>query len=483
MRIILFVAISLLAIGKMDSAFGQTEDAKPSVYDFKIRGVVLDDTGKPQVEAVVQTVGIEGRPTYKTKTLGNGGFLLSVPADGHYGPNLLITSVDGSLSSFISGFDYDTRRRKPFVVKLLPWREVEVRVRDGKNNPVPGAEIVLQAAYQDIANAKTAETGVAKLRFPANAKVDWINALKDGVGYDYYENYDKFPTRERLEVPDKIELVLDGATPVEVLVQDSQGNPIADVTVAPWTIKKPAKLSSANVGGALNRTTDQNGKAVFAWLPKNLDKGVTILPYHEDYHCPAPGHVVPDENGAQVVLNMLKNAVIRGKVVYPNGTPAAGIRLQGEGRGDTNFYFRGHTKSDENGEFEIKVYPNQNILLATTDPDYAASVSGINLAEGEVENVEIKLSEGVLIHGRLSVGKDNQPAPEQTATLIQEGGGASLVRWSTSDQKGEYSFRVGPGTYTLSAMDQSTVKLRIAEDFDQKNVVHDFNIAQLPEQP
>ena len=189
--------------------------------------------------------------------------------------------------------------------------------------------------------------------------MDWINALKAGKGYDYYENYASFPTLERLEVPSRIELVLNGAIPLEVQAVDTLGNPIPNLLIAPWTIKKTGKLSYANVGGALIRESNAEGRARFDWLPQDLDRAVTMLPYHEDYHCPQPPSLQLGEETDKLTLTLLRNAIVRGTVTYPDGTPAAGIRLQGEGRGATNFYFRGYTVTDEMGQYELKIYPNQ----------------------------------------------------------------------------------------------------------------------------
>ncbi len=134
---------------------------------------------------------------------------------------------------------------------------------------------------------ETDAEGRAELLFPADGKVDWVLALKDGVGFDYYENFLAFPTLERETLPDKVSLKLDGARPdilAEAKTPDDKA--VAGALVMPWTIKKPGKLAYANVSGSriTRRMTDEQGQAHFAFLPATSHEGASFLVYSETYH-------------------------------------------------------------------------------------------------------------------------------------------------------------------------------------------------------
>src|SRR5262249_40946106 len=151
------------------------------------------------------------------------------------------------------------------------------------------------------------------------------------------------------------------------------------------------------------------------------------------------------------------------KVLLPDGKPAAGIALQVEGRGNTNHYFRGLTRTGADGSYRLEVYPEQSYLIAVTDERGAApSRQGLPVRGGQPKKgLDFRLSQGTLIRGRVTLGRDRKPAAGQTVTLIEQGspitqevGGTwaqreELVRWATTDRDGRYAIRVGPGTYRM----------------------------------
>jgi protocatechuate 3,4-dioxygenase beta subunit len=444
-----------------------------------IRGRVVDEAGEAISGAKVETLSVGDRESVETRTLENGTFLLRLPGEGYYGQSLLITDQAGKRASFISGYEYTTDKRTMFKVVLKPLRTTIVTVTDALDQPLPGASLILQANYQELARAETDPQGQAVLRFPADAKVDWINAFKDGEGYEYFENYDAFPTQERLTVPQELKLQLGGAVSVVVQVTDSVGQPVAGIPVTPWTIQTKGKLSYANVGGVLAQETDEHGLAKFAYIPSNLDRGVTFLIHSSDYFCPNwPHHNPGDAQAMPLQAQVLKLSTVSGNVYYPDGNPAPGIKIQGEGRGATNNYFRDYTTSKSDGTYEFKIYPNQETILAVTSPYYAANVVGIELAEGQkLEDVDLILSEGTRIRGTVTVGDAGQPAVGENATLIQEDGNANLVRWNDTDANGHYEFRVAAGSYSLRVGAETPIKLQVK---DEAEMVHDVNLPRLP---
>lgn len=436
-----------------------------------LRGRVVDPDGNPVRGATVTTLSFDDIVKPITTTTGaSGAFAMKVHASGAYGPSFNVTSEDGSLVSAVSQFSYTTDDRKPFKVVLGPWKETVVKVVDQDGKPVPDAEVSLQANYLGYQRKKTDQDGISTLRYPADLKVDLINALKADVGFDYYENYDAHPTQERLDVPDEIQLTLSGSMAVSVTVVDGQGKPIPNAYVAPWIIPLPNKITSANVGGVLYQRTGKDGVVKFAWLPQTLTQ-VTFLVNAKGYSSPKRTRFTGGEH--DLTANLQENPVVTGKVTYADGTPAAGIELQGEGRG-VGDYFRGYATTEEDGTYLMKIRPNQQTIIAITEERYAAaSKTNINLAPGKKAVANFELSSGTLIRGSLTLGPDKAPLADETATLIQENGVANLVRWSQSDLDGDYFFRVGPGTYSLRLPGSAKMQLRVK---NQKEIVKDAHL-------
>ena len=202
------------------------EGADTPELNFLVRGRVVDESGEPIADAVVRTLGrVAEQKVYSTKSGSSGAFAMKVPSHGSHGPAFLVTDATGKLVSFVSPFSYTTDERRLIKVVLRPWKETQVTVVNDAGKPVSEATVVLQADYMELVRGTTNEDGATTLKFPSDARVDWINALKDNVGYDYYENYDAFPTQERLDVPKQIQLQLAGAVKVKVTVVDDLKRP------------------------------------------------------------------------------------------------------------------------------------------------------------------------------------------------------------------------------------------------------------------
>ncbi len=478
----LIAPLILFAIlGSPSRTRGQDEPAGEQPLSLLIRGIVVDESGEPVVGANIQTLTFNQDSQLQTASLRNGAFVLRIPAEGHYAQSILVTDAPGELAGYISQYDYTTDDRAPLKIVLRPWKMSTLTVVDSEQQPVVDASVVLIVGYQELIKAQTDQEGRASLRFPADAKVDWIIAYKAGSGFDYYENYDAWPTQDRLQVPEHVELKLVGAVSAIIEVRDSDNNPVPNIMVAPWTIETEGKITHANLSGMGIKHTDENGQAQFDWLPSNLKKRIAFLVNDEKYYCATnPIYELNTEEVVTCTARVQRVATVRGTVRHADGSPAPGIRLQGEGRGATNMYFRGYTRTDAQGHYSIDIYPEQETILAVTDDRYAAeSKTDIDLKPGEeLNDVDFTLGFGTLIRGKLTIGKEPQPQTGQTATLVETAGNkANLVRWFETSDSGEYRFRVGPGTYTLRLVDSNQTAITVSNEAE---IVHDGHIDRLP---
>ncbi len=469
--LITYVCVALNApSARGDEPEAGESDASHLPFAWYIPGTVEDENGERVAGAKVQTV--RAFATRRSTTSDeNGRFVLSFRSDVPHPNALIATSEHGTHMGYVERVEHSARQLNRIVLK--PTRDITVIVRDEQRRPSAGATVGVIADYSLIDTATADEHGSVALHLPADAKIDWFFAYLADTGFDYYENYAAFPTQERLTPPDAIALTLNGSRNVVVRAVDTDQKPVAKVAVTPWTIQKQGKLSYINLSGLRHLgTTDEAGNATFSWIPADLQHGVTFLVRHPKYHCPQPPRYESDDS--DMTARLLKVATVRGKVTRADGSPVAGIRLQGEGRGDTNHYFRGHTMTRKDGTYEFDIYPEQATIIAVTENAHAAkSHTDIRLKEGETqEDVDFVLGDGTLIHGTITLGTDRQPAVGDTATLIQTAGGTDLVRWSKTDEDGKYRFRVGPGTYELRLpnAESSSINLQIT---DEAEVVHD----------
>lgn len=445
---------NVAAAGATELGEEQPED-DPAPFEWSIPGTVHDENGNPVAGAIIET--LSGSQKQMSTTSGSDGqFVLEMRMKRPHGSPFVVSNSDGNLQSLIKQIEYNTPQHLTRVI-LKPVRTVKVSVHGKDGSALRGTSVRAIAESCVVATGSTDEKGQVTLSIPADAEVEWIYGFQDNHGFDYYENYSAFPSHERLPLPDNVTLTLDGSQTAKVRIVDSDEKPVPGVIVVPWTIMKKGKLSDINLSGVSFPETNAAGLAEFPWIPARLEGRVSFLIRHPKYHCPRLP--VFESESVEPTAQVLRVVPVRGKVTFTDGSPAAGVHLQGEGRGDTNMYFRGHTVSREDGSYEFDCYPDQSTIIAVTDKFYAAkSHMDIRLKEGQSrENVNFVVNDGTLIRGTITLGADRQPAVGDTATLIQSSGRTDLVRWSTTDAKGNYRFRVGPGTYELRLPNQQAV--------------------------
>ena len=443
----------------------------PVVFEWSIPGTVHDENGNPVAGATIET-RLGNRKQMRTTSGDDGQFSLEMRLEKPYGSPFVVSSPDGTLQSLIAKIDYNDPKRLTRVI-LKPVKIVTVTVNDKDGALRSGATIRAIADLCVVATGSTDEKGQATLRIPANAEVEWIYGYQDNHGFDYYENYAAFPSQERLALPDNVALTLDGSQTAKVRILDSDEKPVAGVVVVPWSIMMKGKLSYINLVGIEFPPTNETGLAEFPWMPTSLEGRVSFLIRHPKYHCPK----LPlfETENVKAMAHVLRVVPIRGKVTFADGSPAAGVHLQGEGSGDTNMYFRDHTVTREDGSYEFDIYPDQSTIIAVTDKFYAAKRhTDMLLKEGQSrEGVDFVVNDGTLIRGTITLGNDHDPAVGDTATLIQSSGGTDLVRWSTTDSRGNYRFRVGPGTFELRLPNQAAASPISVTVKDEDEIVFD----------
>jgi hypothetical protein len=477
---------------------GAQETKEPiDVTKARVEGVIVDESGAGVGGALVRPIGggwKEGPASVKTSPSGKFQLVVDAPSARYH--TFIASDTTQDRQGIVRLQDTALEAVVPLRIVLKPARSVRVSVTDATKTPIRGATVGVVELYTVLDSAVTGAQGTVWFKIPADAKVSQIVAIKPGVGFDYFENYNTWPRTEPLALSGEVKLVVTGAQKVTVGVADSAGKPLPNIQVVPWTIRKKGRLGYVNLGAGLKRLevrTDEKGLAVFDWIPPDLEGRIAFFAGNEKFHQPVLPIFDPATPNAPVTTRLLATVPMTGKVLLPDGRPAGGVLIQAEGRGATAHYFRGLARTRADGTFDFNLYPKQTYLFAVTDADWAAPLfSGINVEENaNLKNLlTFHLRKGSMLRGRVTVGKDKKASPGHTVTIIQLGftdpapqpvagrARGDLVRWAFADKEGRYSMRLGPGEYRIWADHRDQQNLAVASE---PTIVRDFHIESLPD--
>jgi len=435
--------------------------AAPAVWS--VEGTVVHERGRPVAGAVVRAVPYDGAVDGH-KTAADGTFAVPLGGRRSYIRGV-VAETDGAARIGLVRFE-DVRRlteKDPLKIALKPSRPVKVRVNDAAGSPVPGAAVeAIDPSFRT--HATTGPEGAATLQVPADAKVQWVIGLKAGAGFDYFENYRTEPAADFPLLPADVSLTLDGAQTVRVKAVDSKGQSVSGVEIGPALLSKIGKVSSANalLSAIAKATTDRQGVATFDWLPKGGADVEFQIARGGNYSCPHLPLYEP-AGPAELTAHVFRETRLSGTVRFPDGRPAAGLLIRAEGHspGAGRAYIAARTLAD--GSYVLGVPPQMSYVVTVIDETWAApSLSNVIVREGrEQGRLDLTLTKGTLLHGRVSEAPDRRPSAGAEVRLTEEGGllpkelrqggfgTARLIRSSTADADGRYHFRVGPGRYSL----------------------------------
>ena len=439
-----------------------------------IRGLVLDERGKPVAGARVSALWDDTATSVTTRA--DGTFVLPTDGPTPIGRSILATA-DGGASQGIYRLDASSGYRGPrsvVRVVLRPAHEVTVTVVDRSGTPVPDAGVLALDQYFPAAEARTNARGVATLRVPEEANMQWIAACKAGVGLDYFENDRGGRLTPWTRPPRRVHLVLDGVLTVRVRTVDPAGRPVPGVELSPAMIRKKGKVGAMiHHGGSLLRArTGTDGFATFDWLPAGFQGRTSILPVSSPSAPFLPEFPVldPDQPQAVLTVRVWQPVRVSGRVTFPDGSPAPGILVRAENAIGPwrSIPARNRTRTGADGTYAMDLPPEQSYLLAVDDDEWAApSLRGVVVRTGVPRaGLDFTLTRGGVIRGRVTARPDAKPVPGKMVRLVEQGPVvppgvvanqpddlmAEFNRLAETDEDGRYAFRVAPGTYRISGL-------------------------------
>lgn len=445
-------------------------------------GTVVDERGAPVAGAMVKTRGDYNR-TVETKSDSGGKFEIRLP-DRRNQRTLLALHADGRQGICQLGMDAP---RTGLQIKLQAAREVKVHVVDVRGGPVASCRVILilddlLALFPGI----TGSDGVASIRYPGEAKPAQVIAFQGGVGFDYVSTLINRRERERKPLPDVVSLKLNGARKVRVVAIDRTNRRLSDIRIYPWYIEKTGMLEHANLSGcdALHATTDAQGVAVFDWLPGEFVNSIPFLCQSPDYNYTQLAAIKSEAPVADLVTPLLHKTKVSGKATWPDGRPASGIMIEASGAGSAVHNGHGRARTRADGAYEMTVNSEEAYIVTVVDDRWAAgSHVGVLVRENQpIRDVDFKLSEGTILHGRVTVGPKQLPSPGQYLSIRMIGGQIPEVirvpshsRGKKTDAAGEYRVCVGPGTY-LVRLDSMPGESKTIKVTNERTIEQNFHM-------
>jgi hypothetical protein len=480
--------------GKKTNESAPNDELRPdgSVVD----GTVVDEKGTPVAGVTVSSVfaSISDIPT---KTDANGKFSLKWSAVSLVLRQVKAEHPDGRQGIAIWGHG------AAFRITLKRPRELAVSVVDAAGAPMTGATMAVQVG-QTVPLAMTSGITDARGRwtakFPADAVVEQVIAMKGGAGFDHFSTLTEPRGKDRRPLPDRLDLKLDGARMVRVRAVDANGQPLAGAKIIPFRIRTHEQAEAARVSDweAAARFTDGDGMAVFDWLPANALDLISFRGYvseHANTGAAILGQVAPDGTGADVTIHFTRRSRIMGRVTFADGRPAGNIRIQRSGFGGQD---RGTSRvlTQPDGTYQVGASPKTAYVIYIEDKRWAAaSQVGVMVLEGQDRRgVDFTLFEGSTVRGKITMATDRRPVANYFIGLTMRLGDvpAALRRpigfveqmkcgySAVTAADGSYRLCVPPGRYELAGNVLKPITLNVMPGGE---IVHDIHVPRVPLDP
>jgi len=459
--------------GQQKAAAAKPESASQVVANSEIwdvEGVVVDEQDRPVAGATVRTMPVfDGVANVAVKTGTDGRFRFTLRPSPSNLVGLMAEADGGARMGLDSSFDRRRveRIKDPARIVLKPSRSVTVRVKDAAGRPVPGA-MVEAAEISFRTHCVTGADGLAKLQIPTDARVEWVIGFKPKAGLDYFHIYDRRTRTASRPVPEEVMLTLGATEGVRIKTIDSSGRPVSGVGFKPIMIQLVGKKGSVrgSLCATLSAVTDAMGVASFDWLPREAAVMRFAINPGGEYSCPDSLEYDP-AGPHELTARLLRSTRLSGTVRLPDGRPAAQIEIKANGwRGAGPPQGMVLTRSDDDGRYALDVPPEKAYIVAVVDDAWAArSLTNIVMREGQPQSgLDFSLIKGTRLHGQVSVGALHAPVAGARVMLIEKGEilprdfrgimgdkGQLMRATTTTDARGRFEFRVGPGSYTVTS--------------------------------
>jgi hypothetical protein len=256
---------------------------------------------------------------------------------------------------------------------------------------------------------------------------------------------------------------------------------VPGVEIVPDTVFKKGKLRSIQISASPVRVrTDEHGSATFDWLPAEVQAGTTFVVASSSAYLPSQLRTDLDNPDAELIARVVRFTPISGKVTFPDGSTAPGIRVAADGAGSANPVGSARARTTADGSYTMDVPPEQSYMVYVVDEEWAArSLKGIVVRERTAQTgLDLRLERASVITGRVTVGAQSKPASGVAVILVEHGPAVppgtlmdqpsplreAILHVADTDRDGRYAFHIGPGDYELTGPSQRGAEA-VAEHF------------------
>ena len=495
---------------------------KPNQPASRISGQVIGADGRPAAEAKVRVVGRKSSEidaTVVTDADGRFDFTLHFEKPFLWQSRFWAQSGSGDEIGFYR-FRYEEEKilTEGIEIKLETTRNAEVEVVDAEGRTIADAQVVFSLEFPIILQGyKTNDNGKALVKLPTSERITSVAVWKDHEGFDYriydlnrFEKGNVNAVAPKFSTQQPERLILDGVTPLTVQVVNDENEPIEGVDIYPWLLRKKGAPDSFNLSffaDLFSEKTNAAGFATIDWMPTWQKQKITVWPRAKGYESPR-GNYDPEVGEGKLQLQLNRLVPIRGQVVDGEDNPVSGVEVMARGVGRALNSFRASVSTNEAGQYEMLVAPNQNyLLIARNSNSVSASQTGILVFPNQpLEDRDFQLRKPTRVHGRLMNERTQKPIPNDRVIVYQYGTGLNdiadgklpnpenertwlqpvFVHDAMTNDKGEFEFQLGDGDFDIRPPTQSkaekfeiagqdelelTVTTKVKDEFELQGLV------------
>lgn len=293
-------------------------------------------------------------------------------------------------------------------IVLRPGATIRGRVVSTADEPIAGAEVYVGEGYLSFADpfvkrVRSLDDGSYEMPGMPEGMFQLTAAHRDYMT----TQSESVDTRGR-GVIDGVDIVMDTGVTIAGRVIDEDGDPLAGAVVSGWG---DFSYDRDNPGTKRSGTSDGHGRFRLGGLRRTVEGTIVISASARGCATQtASVQVAPtaDAPGKEVVIALVREAVLHGRTVSANNAPVAGVRVTVQ----LNDLETRETRTDGDGRFVLDgLETGHHTLILTCPGFFYKKAEVIASPSAEPAETEIVLERGALVGGRIVNALTGEPVP------------------------------------------------------------------------
>jgi RNA polymerase sigma factor (sigma-70 family) len=336
----------------------------------------------------------------------------------------------------------------PVPSQAATKRVIDIHVVDAQTKqPLPAVNLDIYGLQHEGITGRTDMRGRYEIELPEQDP-EFLQVITHSQGFVSMGVF--WHTRSgTFQLPGEFTFVLDPSTSIGGIVQDEQGQPIAGVSVS-FSLHWPGNMAGAteevytNVDD--NVVTDSQGRWQSDQMPTDLAR-LSVNLKHPEYVTESAQPPPEKLRDTTDVMVMKKGLVVQGVVLDEDARPIEGADVLlgpvccGPGFPSVN--------TDSDGRFRFANLAPSPMILTFKAEGHAPELTTVDV-NGQTAPLEIRLTKGNVIHGKVVDTEGNPVAQAWVATDVWRGY-RSLGWRSQTDAEGRFVWSNAPADEVLFA--------------------------------